>query len=46
MFQHFCPGLSELNEQNKSVDNFSRIYRIAAKYGLVSLRDLVRLLSM
>ena len=44
--QHFCPGLSELNDQNKNVDNFSMIYRIAAKFGLVSLRDFVRLLSM
>ena len=44
--QHFCPGLSELNDQNKNVDNFSMIYRIAAKFGLVNLRDFVRLLSM
>ena len=27
---------------NKIVNNFSRIYRIAAKFGLVSLRDFVR----
>ena len=44
--QHFCPGLSELNDQNKNVDNFSMIYRVAAKFGLVSLRDFVRLLRM
>ena len=38
--------MTELNDQNKNIDNFSMIYRIAATFGLVSLRDLVRLLSM
>ena len=44
--QHFCPGLSQLNDQTKDVDNFALIYRIAAKFGLVSLRDFLRLLGM